>query len=132
MIGLSKDGRKLSLHKSWHCLHYLLAGRTWEPDASPLGKAILGGKELSDVHQVMGYGPARYLLPGEVGQVADALANFPISHALEAYDPEKAETLQVYVPHHQPEELKEMFHLLRTFMRRRPTKTRPCFSGFTS
>ena len=62
-----------------------------------------------------GYGPARYLLPGEVGQVADALANFPISQALEAYDPEKAETLQVYVPHHQPEELKEMFHLLRDF-----------------
>ena len=26
-IGLSRDGRKLSLHKSWHCLHYLLTGK---------------------------------------------------------------------------------------------------------
>jgi len=30
-----------------------LSARRKEPDASPLGKAILGGKELPDVHQVM-------------------------------------------------------------------------------
>ena len=114
-IGLSRDGRKLRLHKSWHCLHYLLTGKSWETGASPLGKAILGGRELPDINQVMGYGPARYLLPGEVSQVAHALANFAISEALEAYDRERAETLKVYVPHHQPDELREMFNQLRDF-----------------
>jgi Domain of unknown function (DUF1877) len=52
-IGLSRDGRKLSLHKSWHCLHYLLTGESWETGESPLGKTILGGKELPDINQVM-------------------------------------------------------------------------------
>jgi hypothetical protein len=59
----------LTLEKSWHCLHYLLTGTAWETD-TVLGKAILGGAEIGPD---MGYGPARYLEPNEVKNVAKAL-----------------------------------------------------------
>jgi len=100
-----------------------LPGKCWETGESPLAKAVLGGKELPDINQVMGYGPARYLLPGEVSQVAHAWANFAISEALEAYHQERAETLKVDGPHHQPEELREMFNQLRDFYGGRPKRS---------
>jgi hypothetical protein len=65
--GPNEDG--LSLEKSWHSLHYLLTGTAWESE-SVLGKAILGGKEIGpDV----GYGPARYLEPPQVREIAKEL-----------------------------------------------------------
>lgn len=61
----------LSLEKSWHVLHYLLTGKTQEA-APPLGDAILGGKEIGGD---LGYGPARFLTPQQVREVATALAS---------------------------------------------------------
>ena len=69
--GREEDG--LSLEKSWHVLHYLLTGKAEEAPA-PLGDAILGGTEIGDD---LGYGPARFLVPQQVRDVAAALA--PIS-----------------------------------------------------
>ncbi len=63
----------LSLEKSWHVLHYLLTGEPQEAPP-PLGNAILGGTEIGGD---LGYGPARFLAPQQVREVASALA--PIS-----------------------------------------------------
>jgi Domain of unknown function (DUF1877) len=68
-IGLNENG--LNLEKSWHVLHYLLTGETEEAQP-PLGNAILGGKEIGDD---LGYGPARFLTPQQVQEVASALAS---------------------------------------------------------
>ena len=65
--GPNEDG--LSLEKSWHSLHYLLTGSAQEVD-SPLGNAILGGKEIGPD---MGYGPARFLDASQVQEVSSAL-----------------------------------------------------------
>ncbi len=60
----------LDIDKSWQGIHFLLTGDAWA-GAPPLALAILGGIEVGgDV----GYGPARYLTPAEVKQVASALA----------------------------------------------------------
>ena len=65
--GPSEDG--LNLEKSWHVLHYLLTGKV-EDAPPPLGNAILGGKEIGED---FGYGPARFLTPQQVHEVAAAL-----------------------------------------------------------
>jgi hypothetical protein len=65
--GVKAEG--LSLEKSWHSLHYLLTGSAGETNLT-LGKTILGGKELGPD---IGYGPARFLEPPEVKEVATAL-----------------------------------------------------------
>lgn len=114
-MGRSKNGQELLLHKSWHCLHYLLTGKSWEPVDSTLGKAIMGGEEVPDRQGVMGYGPVRFLAAEEVREVAKALAAFPIDERLGAFDPEEAEKAKVYVPGHEAEELKVYFDLLRDF-----------------
>src|SRR5262249_9164400 len=62
----------LDLYKNWHGLHYLLTG-TDDPDATPLGQAILGGKEISGAEDT-GYGVPRYLAPDQVKEIAAALA----------------------------------------------------------
>jgi hypothetical protein len=113
--GIHKDGSELCLHKSWHCLHFLLTGKGWEPADPPLGNAIMGGTELPDRQRVMGYGPARYLTPLQVREVASALASFPVEERAEAFDPEFAHKQKVYVPHHEKAELLYYFGLLRDF-----------------
>jgi hypothetical protein len=65
----SEDG--LNLEKSWHVLHYLLTGKA-ESVPPPLGNAILGGQEIG---KDLGYGPARFLTPQQVREVATALAS---------------------------------------------------------
>jgi len=64
------DENGLNLEKSWHVLHYLLTGKA-EDAPPPLGNAILGGHEIGGD---LGYGPARFLAPNEVREVAAALA----------------------------------------------------------
>ena len=61
-----EDG--LNLEKSWHVLHYLLTGKA-EEAPGPLGNAILGGTEIGGD---LGYGPARFLTPQQVREVAVA------------------------------------------------------------
>ena len=114
-IGMSEDGKQLSLHKSWHCLHFVLTGKSWDAAAPPLGNAIMGGSELPDRGRVMGYGPARYLTPKQVSEVAAALASFPAEERATAFNPEVADEQKVYVPNHEKEELLYFFGLLRDF-----------------
>jgi hypothetical protein len=66
--------RRLDIDKSWHVIHFLLTGETWEA-APPLGNAVLGGQVLGE--QDVGYGPARFLMPAEVQEAINALNALP-------------------------------------------------------
>src|SRR5215831_2317265 len=72
---------RLSLDKAWHGLHFLLCGQP-EPTAGPLGSVILGGTEIGD--DDLGYGPARYFEPSEVGEIAAALGRDGLEGELES------------------------------------------------
>ncbi len=75
-----EDG--LSLEKSWHSLHYLLTGTAKEA-LPPLGNAILGGAAIGND---VGYGPARFLTPEQVREVATALSGFNTEHLVARFD----------------------------------------------
>lgn len=68
------ERKTFSLQKDWHVLHHALNG-THDGGETILGQAVLGGKDIPDNNQVMGYGPLRYLEPQQVKKVAEALAD---------------------------------------------------------
>ena len=78
--------------KAWHGLHYLLSGDAG-PGAPPLGVAILGGEEIGEE---MDFGPARYLAPELVQQIAAALAALDDQELERRYNPQDMETKQIY------------------------------------
>ena len=106
---------QLDLHKSWHCLHFILTGKAEETGGTPLGDAILGGVEIGGEAADTGYGPPRALSPKQVRAVAAALAGFPIEQKVQEFDSAVAEKAGIYVAQHEPEELKEYFGQLRSF-----------------
>jgi len=60
----------LDIDKSWHLIHFLLNGATWE-GTPPFGWVVLGGRELPNTDA--GYGPYRVLEPEEVKSASVAL-----------------------------------------------------------
>lgn len=121
---MSADGKEeagksaneeLDLHKSWHCLHFMLTGKVEEKGGTPLGDAVLGGTEIGGEEADTGYGPPRALTLAQVRAVANALADFPIDQKAQEFDAAAAEKAGVYVAQHDPEELKEYFGQLRSF-----------------
>src|ERR1700683_3555994 len=61
----------LDIDKSWHAIHFLLNGDSWSGEG-PSNYAVLGGTEIGE--DVVGYGPARYLVPKQVSEASSALA----------------------------------------------------------
>ena len=90
--GFGEDSNVLELDKSWHTLHFLLAGSA-EPTDSPLGRAVLGGKEIGPD---LGYGPARLLNASEVREVASALAAVSPEHLAQRFDLEMMIAAKIY------------------------------------
>jgi uncharacterized protein DUF1877 len=88
--GPNEDG--LSLEKSWHSLHYLLTGTAGKSD-SVLGKTILGGKEIGPD---IGYGPARYLEPSEVKEIAKVLKNVSKKDLAVRFDLRAMQAAKIY------------------------------------
>ncbi len=86
------DKKVLKLEKSWHTLHYLLTGSA-EPVDTCLGRAILGGTEVGPD---LGYGPARFLLPEEVRQVAEALAQLSQEDLVPRFNLSAMESANIY------------------------------------
>ena len=64
------EEKYLDLGKNWHLLHYLITGSA-DNAPPPFGNAILGGTPIGPD---LGYGPARFLTPSQVTEVAQALA----------------------------------------------------------
>ncbi|MEV4350793.1 YfbM family protein [Actinoplanes sp. NPDC049596] len=83
---------EIDLDKSWHGLHYLLTGTTWEI-ADGAGSAILGGAEIGDDN---GYGPPRLLQPAEVQAVAAALSPITADALRARWDPAALTEAEVY------------------------------------
>src|SRR5262245_31900716 len=72
----------LDLDKSWHALHFLLAGTEWEPTEGA-GEAVLGGEPIGED---VGYGPARLLTADQVHVIADHLRGLDIDALRARYD----------------------------------------------
>ena len=90
--GEGADDEGLSLEKSWHSLHYLLTGKT-EEAPPPLGNAILGGSPLGGD---LGYGPARFLSPEQVREVAAALSEVTPQDLAQHFDLDAMSAATVY------------------------------------
>jgi len=84
--------RQIDLDKAWHGIHFLLTGKAWGGEG-PLAWAVVGGHEIGDD---IGYGPARFLTPEQVGQVAAALAAVTGDEFARRYDPAAMEKQQIY------------------------------------
>lgn len=82
----------LEMDKEWHGVHYLLTGDPWSP-RGVLGQAILGGGEFGPD---IGYGPARYISPRQVSEIAVALKNLPIEKFKSRYDPKAMMKAEIY------------------------------------
>jgi len=119
---VTKIPEGLELEKSWHCLHFLLSGKVWETGEEPIEKAILGGAEIADTDGVMGYGPVRYLEPGEVKKTAAALESYPIEQEASRFSPAAAAKAKIYCPDHSPEELIHYFNLVKNYYREAVSK----------
>jgi hypothetical protein len=83
---------ELDLHKTWHCLHFLLTGLVWEGEL-PLGFLVAGSQELE---VDLGYGHPRLFSAEEVKRIAAALANVSTDELLERLDPSACETAEIY------------------------------------
>ena len=86
------EDRFLDVDKSWHTLHYLLTG-TRDVGHPPLCNVVLGGTELG-VEDV-GYGPARFLTPAEVKEVAGALSRITESSLRQRLNAETMKELDI-------------------------------------
>ena len=87
------DEARLDIDKSWHIIHFLLTGQSWG-GAAPLSNAVCGGTALGDVD--IGYGPARFLEPNEVGDVAAALSRITAAELWSRLSTEAAVEAQIY------------------------------------
>ena len=88
----------LDIEKSWDGLSFLLTGVG--PDeiakaAPPLSWMIFGAHVL-DPDQDLGYGPASYLTPQEVKELAAALSGISIPQLKANYDSAKMNELELY------------------------------------
>jgi hypothetical protein len=88
--------RQFFLGKDWHALHYVLNG-THVGGKEPIARAILGGIEIPDLQGVMGYGPLRYLGPGDVRDVAKALDSVAPKQLMARLDKKDALEKKIYL-----------------------------------
>ena len=85
--------KQLDIDKTWHVIHFLLNDDPWE-GTSPLFEAVLGGEPISD--EDLGYGPARYLQPGQVAATAEALQGISPKQLWERYDASRVKRAEIY------------------------------------
>ena len=99
LISDEVDGLRVhDIDKSWEGILFLLTGRGaagLEQPATNLSRALFSG-QLIDPGQDLGSGPAHYLEPGQVAEVAKELAAIR-SEDLEArFDPQEMMRQQIY------------------------------------
>ena len=71
--GAAPPSNHLDIERAWNAIHFLLNGEELpEPGAvaPPLLNVVYGGEEIGED---IGYGSARFLLPQQVRELADAL-----------------------------------------------------------
>jgi hypothetical protein len=87
------DDARLDVDKSWHIIHFLLTGDAWGGPV-PLANAVCGGTELGDVD--VGYGPAKFLEPSEVGDVAVAISGITSGELWSRFDTVAVKAADIY------------------------------------
>lgn len=88
--GDSEPANCIDVDKAWHGIHYLLVGRE-EAGTEPLAWAVLGGEQVGDE---MGYGPARFLQPEQVHDIAAWLPDDTVFKS--RFDPKAMEKAGIY------------------------------------
>jgi len=86
-------GRYLDIDKSWQLIHFLLTGDASGGD-EPWCNVVMGGQEIGDVEVV--YGPARFLLPDQVGEVDAALSSMTEDALWSRFDPQAIRKAEIY------------------------------------
>jgi len=79
--------------KTWHAIHFMLAGSPDGVDAPPEAMAVLGGEEVGDE---IGYGPARLLSPSQVAMVAKGLEPLTPEVFGRRYRPKEMDAADIY------------------------------------
>lgn len=83
------------LHKSWQALHFLLTGTAWDVDPEvPVSKVVLGGDEVGP--DAFGYGPARFIKPDVVKEIAEALKTVDLEELKTKYSKEEFTEANLY------------------------------------
>jgi len=112
LLAQTNELSALEIDKAWHGIHYLLAGSDkFEHGTASL--VIFGGK---DIGGDLGYGPARFLSPSEVKDIAKLLKDETPDKLSARYDPKKMQKLQIY-PEIWEVEGKEAFGYLMEYYR---------------
>lgn len=84
------DAPVIDLDKMWHGIHFLLVEGEEDQVA---GQVVLGGQEIGDD---VGFGPVRYLVPGEVEAVAAHLDGTPFEVIAGRFDADRMNALGIY------------------------------------
>jgi hypothetical protein len=91
--GDSEPPNYYDVDKSWHCIHFMLCGKV-DADESILSWTVLGGV---GVGEDIGYGPARILESGQVGNIANALSQIDGAAFKSRYEPKAMQNADVYL-----------------------------------
>ena len=81
--GDDRPERALDIDKTWQAIHFLLNDSQWEGNY-PLVCVVLGGECIGE--EDVGYGPARFLTPVQVKDVANAIDKIPVGMLLDKFD----------------------------------------------
>jgi hypothetical protein len=89
---LLEEQEDFDLDKSWHGIHFLLAGQDWATTEGA-GEAVLGGDPIGEE---VGYGQARLVTPERVRTVADALRTVDEETLRTRYDADAFTEAEIY------------------------------------
>lgn len=94
-VSASQVAEPLCIDKSWHGIHFLLTGSAWG-GKPPLSNAVNGGKEIGPD---LGYGPARFLTPDQVKEVAIGLDEITKESLRARFNPQAMTKAEIYSWH---------------------------------
>lgn len=118
---VKEDGDYLYLDKSWHAIHYVLAGDTWGGDF-PWGFLVSCGTPIGE--EDVGYGPARAFRAEEVALLAPAIASIDEANFRSRFSVERMKEADIYPSFGAASDEEELpyflenFRHLRTFLQR--------------
>jgi hypothetical protein len=103
---------ELNIQKAWDGVHFLLTGDV-SAGATPLANAVLGGQEIGPD---LGYGPARFLTPEQVREVAAALASITPQEFEKRFNWTAMEKGEIYAVHEDGAEwLRDAFERMQEY-----------------
>jgi hypothetical protein len=98
----SADGRVSGTGKAWHALDFLLERRgfpveiVWGEESFVDEAADDDGFAVDEIEDDWGYGPPRYLTPGQVTEGAAALADLTGDDLIRGVDPAELTRAEIY------------------------------------